>query len=289
MQVKKDIIESCSIFVNFFHPSETKFTLLNHRRKSDYIECLFTILISTIFNNKNLNASNYELMQLARQVQDDYLNLLLTEIQKGHKKEKIANKINNIASKIRQHRPGITTLEKMEELIRGVDTSKSVDFKKLCHSQKTVNKTKLQTNKQKIIETLQNFVDAYYKYSQLKKRFENQGSLHSPRPFMIEFLCFFTHYSFALLVHTECATLRYQTFPEYIVDNLDRAEKHLHRAVLDIYKVIVVVLHSNEELTWKGVKEVICARQEEINTTSGNLDERIAKYKNICKKYCKKG
>jgi hypothetical protein len=127
--------------------------------------------------------------------------------------------------------------------------------------------------------------DTFLLYGLYVVKFEKL-ELHTDHSFTNEFFQFLTHYSYATIAF-EMSAIDQQKYDDYIETNYMRGLRHLERAVLDAYKVLVTIVLKNvgkcislpSKLSREQYAVIIEARQYEVDSISNNIDVKIKKYK----------
>lgn len=275
--------ELCINFLYYFVPSETKNAFLGSGRRSDLLEYALREIMTALREEVDfVFLTNF--CVCARDVQNVYIGKLLEYISKlGYNNKKI-KAIEEAYRLLKDREASTETLKQTEQLINAVEGTTPIDLGAVCGIQTLQTDDDLDSLEQHIRYTLKQFFTAYDKYTSLvaKVQFDKwKGGLQNMRPFMLEFYNFFSHYSLALLVD-DLAQKQRKGNLKYVAENLGRAEKHLHRGVMDIYKTISIILLRNDRLNLTEFNKIINARHNETILISSTLDAQTAAYRDIC-------
>lgn len=262
-------------YANVFVPIESKLSFLNNSRKYGKLEdsiknCFIFIFNDDLFSDENLDF----FLNMIFDYQIEYYQQLklLTNVSKENEKE---------FQDIQRNFPlneKIIELKKLLDLIDGTECS---FVKNISIEEENTNTIE---NQEELLEDIfekysvgfEKYAEIINKYSVLGDQERNKLKLHTSDTFINEFHQFLTHYSYAQFAWAKQEDDKHTNFTNFINKNVDRAIKHLERAVLDIYKIISVILMRNEKDFKKQKFKIITnARNFEICNISNSLEDKI--------------
>jgi hypothetical protein len=264
-------------YAKYFIPAENKLSIISNIRKFKNLDEILKILIY-IFDKDNFDDNKLnKLVDIILNYQHDYFNLLV--------KLELANKKHIDSYHNIKNHPIIDKLTGLGALLHKIDKTKFNIFKNIDTSKKASN-----ISSRKLTNSLKSNFKAYYEaYKEYEKIIDSISMekkinhLHSANSFIAEFHQFFTHFSYAQLAQIKLIKDESNNFNYFIQTNYDRGIKHLQRATLDIYKVIIVILIKNKKLSSNDYLYLIEVRQFEINNISLSFNKKLKKYKSFLK------
>lgn len=263
-------------YAKYFIPTENKLAIISNNRKFKSLEDILKILIY-ILDSKNFNGERIrDLFLLVFDYQKEYYNLL---VKLGAVNDKQSEQYNTLlTSNTIQDKS-----KKLSSLLNKIDRTEFNIFENI----KTNNEFVSTDMSDKLVNNFKTYYKAYKKYEKTINDIKSEkkdSNLHSANPFIAEFHQFFTHFSYAKIAIMKQDKDKHDNFNYFVETNYDRGIKHLQRATLDIYKVIIVILIKNNKLTSANKLELIKTRQFEINNISLSFNKKINRYTSFLKK-----
>lgn len=257
-------------YAKYFIPIENKLAIIRNDRKFKRLEDILKILIYILDSKKFDGEKSRDLFSLVFDYQKDYYNLLIELGAVSDKQSKQYNILltsNTIQDKSK----------KLSLLLSNIDRTNFNIFENI-----SINNEVVSINTSELENTFTIYYKAYKQYEKIISKIKlekKEITLHSANPFIAEFHQFFTHFSYAKIAIIKQTKDKHNNFDYFVQTNYDRGVKHLQRATLDIYKVIIVILIKNNKLSSTNKLKLIQARQFEINNISLSFDEKIKRYK----------
>lgn len=264
---------SLEIFVKYFLPSETKLSMINHERKLDYLKSLFEDIIF-LFDEKKYDDLYYTNIQKTTSlIQINYYQVI---------KQQFTDIGTNFPNKAEdyfltldlENNVDEMRLEKMEILLRKLDSSETFNVSKIKDEESSYCEKEQEELYKRLNENIQSFVNIYQGYYLKAYDKYKEKKLHAPTPFILEFFNFLTHYTYIVMYFKT-----YNKFNKYMQKNLEKANGHLERGILDIFKITIIILDKNNQINTKeNFQELLRLRQGEVNKISTPIDKRLSDY-----------
>jgi hypothetical protein len=269
---RNTIITYASVFIEI----EAKYAMLSNGRD---FKTLLEIIQNSLIYIFDINYSKkeyYYLLDYTLNYQTKYLNLLeekkfISQDNKNDFNESILK--DNIRNKIKAFKNLLQDIDKTKTNLKKSFISNTEDA---LHKDDTI-----------LENIFKHYYNAFKLYEKVIINLEQGSHLHSANSFMNEFHQFFSHYSrseYAYAISQQEGHNK-KLYNKYINDNFQRGIRHLERAVLDIYKIIIIILQKNNKINKSQYYKLFQARQFEIDNISNSLENRIEEYKHIVNEY----
>lgn len=261
---------ACVYYCKIFIPIESKLAILTNERKYKRLENILKELIYILDDNQFNSEKLSVLLSYIYDYQQEYYKKLC-ELKEPSSEQK--EKYTSLCRESLE-----TRIKIFFDLLVELDKTNS-DLITNIESNKPQNAIDLSFNNEYLKTVFESYYNAYKIYESFIEKFEKDETnvLHSANSFINEFHQFFSHYSYAMFI------IGYEKdeYNYFVNNNHDRAIKHLERATLDIYKVIVLLLVRNNKL--KDKYKLLEVRQHELDNISNNIHSKVDEYQSLIK------